>query len=71
MPGRMHYVRTRSGIGPALIPEREPQVCLPIRWYAPKPAWMDHIPGPFLRFGSRFALDTYLARNAGKTLDNS
>jgi hypothetical protein len=62
MGARMHMEMTRTGYGPALIPDPPVRVHLPIKWYAPKPVWMDHIPGPFLCFGTRFAFNHYLER---------
>ncbi len=57
---RMQYVYTRSGLAPALVPERPKRYALPIKWYAPKPRGFDHIPGPFLRFGCKFAFRRHL-----------
>lgn len=61
---RMQMVRTRSGIGPALVPERKitAREKLGVRYYAPKPAWMDYIPGPSLRFAHRIDFDRFMAQ---------
>jgi hypothetical protein len=62
---RYEYRYTRSGLAYLPVPEPVRPYVLPVRYYEPKPAWMDHIPGPWLRFGSRFARDAYL-RRAGR-----
>lgn len=51
-PPRMQMVMTRTGYGPALVPERQ-RPPLIVTYYAPKPAWMTHIPGSLLRFAAR------------------
>lgn len=64
MTRHMHYAPTRSGIALVEAPEFKPfgdAPALQIAYYAPKPAWMTHIPGPFLRFGNRFAFNRYLS----------
>lgn len=58
---------TRSGrtLGPTDVNvHQRPAPLLPIAYYAPKPAWMTHIPGPWLRFATRHALDAHLTRTA-------
>lgn len=59
---RMHMVMTRTGYGPELIEDPPPPSPLVVYYYAPKPAWMDHIPGPFLRFKNRMDFDNHLRR---------
>lgn len=59
---RMHYVYTRSGLAPAIIPDPPPPNPVRVLYYTPKPAWMDHVPGPRLRFGNRLAFEAYLRR---------
>lgn len=58
----MHMVMTRTGYGPEIIPDPPRRVTLPIAWYAPKPAWMDYIEGPSLRFRHRIDFDRFMDR---------
>lgn len=63
---RMYMERTRTGFGPRIIEDRVPteaeRLSAVTTYYAPKPAWMDYIPGPSLRFGDRIAFDSYIRR---------
>ena len=36
----MHYVRTRSGYGPAIVPERPAPPPVRVRYYIPTPPYM-------------------------------
>lgn len=58
---RMEYRHTRSGHGPQWV-EDTPGFVLPVAFYAPKPEWMTHIPGGWLRFGDRSAFEAFLGR---------
>lgn len=64
MAKRMYMGRTRTGFGPVYIDDTPKRVELSIAWYAPKPAWMKHIPGPSLRFKHRMDFDSYMERTA-------
>lgn len=67
MTRHSHLALTRSGRGPTDVPDFKPHGDLPalrITYYAPKPPWMTHIPGPRLRFANRHALDAHLRRTA-------
>lgn len=58
---RMHFVMTRTGYGPAIIPDPPAPSPVRVRYYAPKPAWMTHVPGPSLRFAHRIDFDRFMA----------
>lgn len=60
----MYYGWTRTGKTPMVVPERPAPNPVQVRYYHPKPSWMTHIPGPWLRFADRFGYASFLEREA-------